>query len=248
MRARRPFGQHGHVEPAPARPVRPIGFAHRGARSERPENTLEAFARALELGANGLESDAWITADGHVALDHDGVIGRPWRRRPIASLAQADLPPHIPSLADLYGQLGVTFELSLDVKDPAAMEAILDTARQAGATQRLWLCHGDWQLLAQWRPAAGEARLVESTSMARMAHRFEELARRWHTAGIDAVNLHRREWTAAAVATTHQAGLRAFGWDAQSRADISRLLDFGIDAVYSDHVDRLVAAIESRPR
>ncbi len=55
----------------------PIGFAHRGARSERPENTLEAFRRALELGATGLESDAWITADGEVVLDHDGVPGRP---------------------------------------------------------------------------------------------------------------------------------------------------------------------------
>jgi len=39
-----------------------------------PENTLGAFTLALRLGANGLESDAWTTADGHVVLDHDGVV------------------------------------------------------------------------------------------------------------------------------------------------------------------------------
>ncbi|HKY78076.1 MAG TPA: glycerophosphodiester phosphodiesterase family protein, partial [Acidimicrobiia bacterium] len=40
--------------------VPPIGFAHRGARAQAPENTLEAFALALRLGATGLESDAWV--------------------------------------------------------------------------------------------------------------------------------------------------------------------------------------------
>ena len=55
---------------------RPIGFAHRGARAHAPENTLEAFDLALRLGATGLESDVWVTSDGHAVLDHDGEIGR----------------------------------------------------------------------------------------------------------------------------------------------------------------------------
>lgn len=51
-----------------------IGFAHRGARAYAPENTLEAFALALKLGADGLESDVWLTADGVPVLDHDGSV------------------------------------------------------------------------------------------------------------------------------------------------------------------------------
>jgi hypothetical protein len=47
--------------PALHRP--PIGFAHRGARADAPENTLEAFRLALDKGATGLESDVWLTAD-----------------------------------------------------------------------------------------------------------------------------------------------------------------------------------------
>ena len=63
-----------------------------------PENTLGAFTLALRLGANGLESDAWTTADGHVVLDHDGVVKKFGRSRPISGLRLADLPSHIPTL------------------------------------------------------------------------------------------------------------------------------------------------------
>ena len=73
----------------------PIGFAHRGARAHAPENTLAAFALALEMGATGLETDAWLTADGQAVLDHDGVVDR----TPIARIERGGLPEHIPTLA-----------------------------------------------------------------------------------------------------------------------------------------------------
>jgi len=49
----------------------PALYAHRGASLELPENTLEAFRLALELGADALETDAHLTRDGHVVLSHD---------------------------------------------------------------------------------------------------------------------------------------------------------------------------------
>ena len=48
-------------------------FAHRGARAHAPEYPLEAFTLGLRLGATGLESDVWLTADGVAVLDHDTV-------------------------------------------------------------------------------------------------------------------------------------------------------------------------------
>ncbi len=71
-------------------------FAHRGARAHERENTLPAFELAVRLGATGLESDVWVTADGVAVLDHDGVVGGRLRRRPIASVERAALPDHIP--------------------------------------------------------------------------------------------------------------------------------------------------------
>jgi glycerophosphoryl diester phosphodiesterase len=55
-----------------------ITFAHRGARTEEPENSLPAFRRALELGASGLETDVWLSADREVVCTHDAG----WRTPP----------------------------------------------------------------------------------------------------------------------------------------------------------------------
>jgi glycerophosphoryl diester phosphodiesterase len=235
------------VPGSPGRPACPIGFAHRGARAERRENTIEAFARALELGATGLESDAWVTADGTVVLNHDGVVGPIWRRRAISVYSRSALPGHIPSLQDLYQQCGVDFELSLDLKDAAAVEAILAVSARAGAVDRLWLCHHDWlRTAADLKPLTGGARLVESTTVGRMPEGVGARARLLADAGIAAVNLHRSEWDPDRVAAVHEAGLDAFGWDAQSSRQIRHLLDLGLDGVYSDHVSRMVAALAAR--
>jgi len=48
-----------------------IVFGHRGASIELPENTLESFARALELGVDVIETDVHVTADDHVVIHHD---------------------------------------------------------------------------------------------------------------------------------------------------------------------------------
>src|SRR3954469_24335287 len=70
----------------------PIAFAHRGAKAHAPENTIEAFALALRLGATGLEGDVGLTSDGVPVLDHDGVVRARLRSRPIAGLARDQLP------------------------------------------------------------------------------------------------------------------------------------------------------------
>ena len=82
----------------------PITFAHRGARSFAPENTIAAFQTALDRGVSGLESDVWLTADGVPVLVHDGVLGKVRKRR-IAELRRDELPAHIPALADLIARL-----------------------------------------------------------------------------------------------------------------------------------------------
>ena len=68
----------GRIEPL-RKP--PISFAHRGARAHAPENTIEAFQLGLKLGASGLESDVWLTADGVAVLDHDGLLRSGLRKR-----------------------------------------------------------------------------------------------------------------------------------------------------------------------
>src|SRR6188768_2130763 len=94
----------------------PIAFAHRGARAHAPENTLEAFALGLKLGATGLESDVWLTADGVPVLDHDGLVKTRFSKRAIGEMRRSQLPSFIPTVAELLDTCGTGYHLSLDLK------------------------------------------------------------------------------------------------------------------------------------
>ena len=224
----------------------PIAFAHRGASANAPPNTLEAFRLGLRLGATGLESDVWLTADGIPVLDHDGRVRQGVRHRPIASFNRADLPAHIPALADLYAECGIEYELSLDLKDGSAADATFAVTRAAGAADRLWLCHPDREMLVSLRPRAGEVHLVHSTRLRRMPHGPERLAAQLADDGIEVVNLHRSDWTGGLTTLFHRFGRLTFGWDAQHERMVLELLDMGIDGVYSNHVDRMMDAVRAR--
>lgn len=51
-------------------------YAHRGASGNYPENTLIAFEKAIEFGADGIETDVHMTKDGHLVLIHDETVNR----------------------------------------------------------------------------------------------------------------------------------------------------------------------------
>jgi glycerophosphoryl diester phosphodiesterase len=207
---------------------------------------LAAFRRALARGARGVESDVWLTADGEAVLHHDGVLGPPGRRRRIPDLPGRRLPSWVPTLADLYAAGGDEVDLSLDIKDPRHRETVrrvLAVARAAGPRplSRLWLC-GGITALRLWREEDGQVNLVNTAAVnevddgARLEGRLRELAE----LQVAAINLRAPAWAAWMVDRVHEHGLLAFGWDAQPRATIRRLLRYGVDGVYSDHLARLV--------
>jgi glycerophosphoryl diester phosphodiesterase len=230
----------------------PIGFAHRGARAHaRQENSIEAFQLGLKLGATGLESDVWLTKDGMAVLDHDGVVKVGRRKRSIVDVDRAELPEHVPTLEELYAVCGTGFEFSLDVKDAAAAPAVIEVAKAAGgadAVHRLWLCHHDWKQVAEWRRLSDDVRLVDSTRLRQMKEGPERRAALLSGAGIDAVNLHYTDWTAGLTTLFHRFERYAFGWDAQHDRVLAALLKAGIDAVYSDHVDRMMTMLREWQR
>jgi len=224
----------------------PIAFAHRGARAHAPENTLEAFELALRLGATGLESDVWLTADGVAVLDHDGVVRNGLRRRPISAYARHELPAHIASLRQLLDTLGTDFALSLDLKDPESAAAIVETIADVDESMlmRTWLCEADLDRVVELRDRFGETpvRLLQTTRLERIKGTPEQRANHLVRHRIDGINLHRSDWTGGLVALFHRFGLMAFGWDIQHDHELRTSLRMGLDAVYSDHVDRMTDA------
>lgn len=223
----------------------PILFAHRGGKAHAPENTLDAFRLGLRLGATGLESDAWRTKDGVVVLDHDGVVRRGMRRHAIADCSFADLPDHIPSLAQLLAECGADHHLSLDLKQQGIGPAVIDVVRPFGvdAVARMWLCHRSVDELVAVREYDEQVRLVNSTRLSWMKEGPERRAATLAASGIDTVNLHHTEWNGGLSALFHRFDRVCFGWDLQFDHVLRPAIRMGLDGLYSDHVDVMVDAL-----
>ena len=221
-----------------------ITFAHRGARLVEPENSVPAFRRALAAGVSGLETDVWLSADGEVVCAHDPVVGRGLRRRKLAATTAAELGElGVPRLADVYEELGAAYELSVDVKEAAAAASLLALARRYDATRT------PVAVLTRRgaaRHAAGRDRPSSSCTPnggGRSARRSSATRTTSRRCGIDAMNLHHTEWTAGLVSLFHRFDVKAFAWDTQETRHIRAVLRMGIDAVYCDHPDRMVATV-----
>ena len=233
----------------------PIGFAHRGASALAPENTLEAFRLAVELGATGLESDVHVSQDGVAILVHDArfEVEGEW-------LAIRDLPADtlqsmgMPRLSSLYELAGTALPLSLDLNDADpldAADAVVDAASTASpaAVDGLLLCHGDRRVLERLRARFATVTLVHSTAPRYMGSPGTH-ARRLANLGIEVINLHWRDWgddrdAAAAIEAVHRAGVEAFAWDTQQREVASRMARLGVDGLYADDPRVLVSVISA---
>jgi glycerophosphoryl diester phosphodiesterase len=220
----------------------PILFAHRGARALAQDNTIEAFRLALKLGATGLESDVWATADGVAVLDHDGVIKQGRRKRAIGDVRRDQLPSYLPSLTDLLDACGADYQLSLDLKDPTSGQVVIDTVREAAPEllPRVWLCSPDLRVLEPLRPYDDTVKLVDSTRLHRITEGAERRAAHLLSTGIDGINMRHMDWNGGLVALFHRFERTCFAWDLQFEHFLRPILRMGMDGVFSDYVDRMV--------
>jgi glycerophosphoryl diester phosphodiesterase len=133
--------------------------AHRGGAGLWPENTLEAFGRALALGVSTLELDVHLTAEDDVVVHHDPTVAD---ARRIRELTRADLPPTMPLLrqvAALLDERGadpvrVNLEVKYDALDASGLttreafvERVVDALRIDGLVPRTSIQCFDWGVL-----------------------------------------------------------------------------------------------------
>jgi glycerophosphoryl diester phosphodiesterase len=215
------------------------GFAHRGG-APGPDNTLATFAAALARGARGLETDAWLSLDGAVVLDHDGVAGI-GGRQPIAEVGRDQLPAHMPTLDDLYEACGTDFELAVDVKTPLVASSVVAVAQRHDAVERMWVVAPQPDHLESLDGAHRAVTLRGEVIRSRRRRRAA-LAHAKAT-GVEAINARWMWWSRGVVDEVHGLGMLAFGYDAQRPVSLNRSTSIGLDGVFSDHIDRMVAAI-----
>jgi glycerophosphoryl diester phosphodiesterase len=159
----------------------------------------------------------------------------------IGALRRAELPPSIPTLADLYEHCGTAFELSLDMGQPRAVEAVIDVATRAGALDRLWLTYWRTDTLARWRERWPDVHLVYPT-IPLSPGRARSVAGDLAEIGVDALNLYHPFCTAGAVQRAHEYGLLVFAWGLKRPGGLKRVLRQQVDGVFGDDVEVMVRA------
>jgi glycerophosphoryl diester phosphodiesterase len=234
-----------------SRPPLPRVVAHRGGAREAPENTLAAFAHAVACGADGVELDARLAADGEIVVFHDDDLGR---FHPAAAsvdesaaqeLAALDLGrrrprfrgERIPTLAQALAVVAPLALVNVELKpggDPARLAAAAVAAIEAaGLARRAVVTSFDAELVARvgaLRPALARGVVLDAAPT----------DDRWlgHPALSLSCALARRGWAERAGA----AGLRVLVWtenDPRRLAGWSRL---GVEAVITDRPARFAAA------
>jgi glycerophosphoryl diester phosphodiesterase len=147
--------------------------AHRGASGSAPENTVTAFELALQQGADAIELDVRLTADGVPVVLHDSTLDRTTSGRgPLSGVTQAQLQTldagarfttdrgktfpfrdsgvRIPTLAEVLRTIPAT-PILLDVKEPAAQEAVRRILLEEDAVRRCVLASEHHAALALFR-------------------------------------------------------------------------------------------------
>ncbi len=214
-------------------------FAHRGCTQGFTENTIDAFAEARRLGADGVELDVRLTADGALAIHHDAEIPGVGV---IAELEVADLPAHVPLLADVLAVcegMVVNVEIKNAPQDPGwdageAVAALTAAAiDEAGWTRRVIVSSFQVATLRAVQAADGRLALGALWGFATEAERaLDEAAR----SGFGAVHPFVVLVDGQLVERAHAMGLGVNVWTVNAPHDLQAMVELGVDTVITDRL------------
>ena len=231
-------------------------LAHRGACGYAPENTMEAFKLAVEMGADGIELDVHFTADGEVVVCHDEKIDRTSNGQglvtdyTLAELKEMDFGYHfngsegkgitIPTLDEVYelvAPLGMIVNVEIKSANPDIAKACYDIAKKHGMSDRIIYSsfnHFQLQVMKDLDPDARIAPLYNFN-----------MANPWnYAADINAYAIHPRHVQIHRlpefVKNCHEKGIHVNVWTVNDEDETKFLLEAGVDAIITNYPDVLL--------
>ena len=236
----------------------PIAFAHRGFSPDGRENSRAAFEAAVRLGYRYLETDVRATADGVALAFHDASLARVTDRRGrVAALSWDELrgariggTEPIPRLVDLL-DAWPDVRINLDVKSDSAVPAAIDAIRAVGAIDRVCVAAFSTKRIDAVREALGARLCTALGPHAALRLRLPASARRGlRIAGQCAqvpARIGRRVFVDERyIGTAHALGLAVHVWTVNDAAEMTRLLDLGVDGIMTDRADLLRDLLAAR--
>jgi len=222
-------------------------MAHRGGAGTWRENTLEAFAGARSLGADGVELDARLTRDGSIVVHHDRDLPGGGR---IDTMTRSQLPAWLPDLASAVAAcegLLLDVEIKFDVPDHGErLDAGMCRSMVTGVAEVL--ARAKKVFVSSFWPDAlvafAEADSRVPTGL--LVHPADDAARSVTTAsnlGCGALHPYYLAVTPALVEQCHGAGLEVGTWTVNGHDDVNSVIAAGVDAVITDQVATALSAV-----
>lgn len=236
----------------------PIPFAHRGGALDAPENSMEAFAEAVDLGYRYLETDVHLTVDGVLVAFHDPLLDRVTDRNgAIAELRWSDVSAArvegtgtIPTLEQLLDAFP-SARFNIDPKSDASLEPLVTALQRLEAVDRVCLGSFSDRRLARARERLGP-RLCTSLGPRQVAA-LRAASVRVPAGRIDGACVQVPATargvpivTRRFVDEAHRRRLPVHVWTVDDPAEMHRLLDLGVDGLMTDRPRVLRTVLEER--
>ncbi len=236
----------------------PLAFAHRGGIEAAPENTMAAFEAAVRLGYRYLETDVHATSDGVLAAFHDDTLERvtggggrigdmTWSE---LRAVRIDGGHSIPQLQDLL-EAWPAARINIDPKTDAAARLLPAVLARTGAVDRVCIGSFSGRRLGWLRRTIG-VRLCTSMGpldVARLRLGSLGVPIGGFAAACAQVSTTYRGLPVAdraLVGYAHRLGLQVHVWTINDEAEMTRLLDLGVDGLMTDRPAALKQVLEAR--
>ncbi len=235
---------------------RPLAFAHRGGDVGGPENTLAAFAAAWERGYRTLETDVHASADGVAVIHHDSTLARVTGTDvSIGELSAAELSAitvdghvAVPTLASLFEAFPDAY-FNLDPKsDNAVAPLITELERHdrlstvcvgSFSDERIEVLRNHFgdKLCSSPGPRVARQVVVNAVTGRRVpGERCVQLPFRYHGVLLPG-------WL---IARIQAVGVQVHVWTVNNVAEMTLMLDRGVDGIMTDRTETLAALLEQR--
>jgi glycerophosphoryl diester phosphodiesterase len=235
-------------------------YAHRGASAERPENTMPAFERAVELGVDALEMDVHLTRDDQLVVAHDDTCFRTtgtqlvWSELTMAEISRLDAgwgfvtpdgdrpfagkavrAPQFEAVLEAFPNQ----HINVDIKGERSVAIMLELVRRHRAEERVTIASFQLRTLVEMRRKgyAGETALSQ-TEVATLAAlpglAWRQLPFTGTAAQIPTHAGPLRLDRPAFIAKCHSVGLRVDFWVIDTPDEAKRLLELGADGIMTN--------------
>ena len=236
----------------------PVAIAHRGFSAHHPENTMAAFAAAVDIGCRYVETDVHATTDGMLVAFHDDRLDRVTDRTGVISdldwsevrKARVGGEERIPLLEEVLTTWD-SVRVNIDPKSDEAVEPLLAILARLDVWDRVCVGSFSGARLAGMRASAGD-RLCTSMGPLDVARlRLASMGLPVGTFAANCVQVPPREYGLTIVDRRFSRAARSRAmpvhvWTINDEAEMHRFLDIGVDGIMTDEVEVLKRVLIGR--